>query len=104
MQGATGGPLAGFAAVDSWVARRRTQNPSIQWAEPKILARGGGQPDRVLRADQVPVSPSRVFDAPLMQETSRDRFVDSKELINKFLESDYRKVGCCNRPSFREWR
>ncbi len=56
-----------------------------------------------------------------MQETSRDRFVDSKELINKFLESDYRsatwkaaendcresdyrKVGCCNRPSFREWR
>ena len=36
MQGATGGPLAGFAAVDSWAARRRTQNPSIRWAEPPI--------------------------------------------------------------------
>src|SRR6266478_7324703 len=53
MQGATGGPLAGFAAVDSWAARRRTQNPSIPWAAPKTLARGRGQPDRVLRADQV---------------------------------------------------
>ena len=47
MQGATGGPLAGFAAVDSWAARRRTQNPSIPWAEPKTLAQGRGQPNRV---------------------------------------------------------
>jgi hypothetical protein len=48
MQGATGGPLAGFAAADSWAARRETQNPSIPWAEAKTLAWGRGQPDRVL--------------------------------------------------------
>jgi hypothetical protein len=46
MQVATGEPLAGFAAVDSWAARRRTQNPSIRWAESKTLARECGQPDR----------------------------------------------------------
>jgi hypothetical protein len=37
MRGAIGGPSAGFAAVDSWAARRRTQNPSIACAEPSRL-------------------------------------------------------------------
>src|SRR2546427_8106375 len=32
------------------------------------------------------ISPDCVFDASLVPETCRDRFVDSKELINKFLE------------------
>jgi hypothetical protein len=75
MQDVTGGPLAGFAAVDSWAARRRTQNPFIPWAEPKTLARGRGQPDRVLRADSVLISLSVVSEARLSKLHTRVRCV-----------------------------
>src|SRR5258705_11615102 len=59
-QGATGGPLAGFGAAD-WAARRRTQNPSIPWAEPKTLAQGCGQPNRV--SQSVPLALAAVGSA-----------------------------------------
>ena len=37
------------------------------------------------------ISPDCVFDASLVPETCSDRLVDSKGLINKFLDSDNRK-------------
>jgi hypothetical protein len=41
----------------------------------------------VARESQVLVSPNCVFDASLVPGTCLGRFIDFKELINKFLES-----------------
>ncbi len=41
----------------------------------------------LLVGHQLLMRPNRVFEVSLVPETCRDRFVDSKELINKFLES-----------------
>jgi len=42
MQGATGGPLAGFAAVDSWAARRRTRIRLYRGQNQRLSLRGAG--------------------------------------------------------------
>ena len=42
---------------------------------------------------QLPASPDCVFDASLLAETCPNRFIDSRELINKYMESAHLGTG-----------